>query len=75
MRSQKKKYVVRMMMARMGDEVPVEMDAMCSGQHMETVEGFSTQAPGEPWEAVESLLSLSTHVGSWPQHFRHCFRH
>lgn len=63
-------------MARMGDKVPVEMDTMCSGQHVETVEGrLSIQAPGEPWEAAESLLSLSTHVGSWLQHFRHCFRH
>ena len=73
-KKKKKKYMVRM--ARMGDKVPVEMDTMCSGQHVETVEGrLSIQAPGEPWEAAESLLSLSTHVGSWLQHFRHCFRH
>ena len=54
----------------------VEMENMCSGQHVETVqERLTRQAPGEPWEAAESLLSLSIHAGSWLQHFRHRFRH
>ena len=50
-------------MASMGGGVPVEMDTMCSWQHMETVEGrLSIQAPGEPWEAAESLLCHSAYM-------------